>query len=93
MWAVNCLSALAGFIAIALTQGPMIYAVRLMKSYQYRLLHLVGGTFQLWNLYRLHQCLEHHRFVMQYLAWCHRIALEGQHTTLNGIDRNFMILT
>ena len=54
MWAVNCLSALAGFITVVLTRGPMIYAVRLRKSYHYRLLHLVGGTFQLWNLYRLH---------------------------------------
>ena len=93
MWAVNCLSALANFITIALTRGPMIYAVRLIKSYHYKLLHLVGGTFQLWNLYRLHQCLGHHRYVMHYLACCHRMALEGQHTTLNSIDRNLMVLT
>ena len=93
MWAVNCLNVLASFITIALIRGAMTYAERSMKSHQYRLLLLVGGTFQLWHLKRLHQCLKHHQFVMQYLTWCHRMALEGQHTILNSIDKNIMILT
>ena len=41
MWAVNGLSELASFITIALIGGPMTYAVRLMKSYQYRLPQLI----------------------------------------------------
>lgn len=40
---------------------------------------------------KLHQYLEHHRSVMQYLVWCHRMALEGQQKTQYGINKNFKI--
>ena len=59
---------LAGFITIAFTGGPMTYAVRLMKLYQYQLLHLVVGISQLWNHCKFCLYLEHHRFMVQYFS-------------------------
>ena len=81
MWAVNRLSALASFITTALTRGPLTYTVILMKLYQYKLLDLIGSISQQWILCNFHQFLEHERFLMQYLLWSHRMALEDQHTT------------